>query len=121
MKFYWKILFLGVLLSLGGCEKDEVKKWSVQYKVLNRDGGNATYRVTYMLQNGSTKAVGPISTTIWESELLNDFESGQPVQIEMEIISGSGLYNVQILRDGAIHERETLSSGDTYLFLESVI
>jgi hypothetical protein len=121
MKNLWKLMFLAVIVLFMGCSRNETKKWSVQYKTINRGFPVATFRMTYMLRSGATKSVGPITTRHWESEVLDEFEGGRPVQLEIEILSGEGLYELQILRDGAIHERETLSLGDKHLFIESVI
>ncbi|MGB0806506.1 MAG: hypothetical protein ACPGRC_07430 [Salibacteraceae bacterium] len=121
MKILWNIVFAISLLTFFGCEKNEIKKWTVQYKVENRGIEVATYRMIYQLRGGATKSVGPLTDRIWESEILGDFESGTPVQIEMEILSGAGKYDVSILRDGAIHEKETLEKGEVYLLIESEI
>lgn len=118
----WSLYFLlGFVLVFGSCDRNEVRKWSVQYKAFNRGTEEPTFRMTYMLQSGATKSVGPITTRHWESEILDEFEGGKPVQLEMEIISGNGKFDVEILRDGAVHERGKLEPGDKYLILETNI
>lgn len=110
-----------MFLSLTGCKKTETRRWTVQYKAMNRDAETPTYRLTYFLQNGSTKVVGTFNTRHWESELLEGFEEGRPVQLEIEIVSGNGAYELQVHRNGALHEVATLSLGSKYSILESTI
>jgi hypothetical protein len=65
--------------------------------------------------------VGPISTWNWESESLPEFESGDEVQMEIEILSGSASFDLQILRDGAVHENEILPYGQKSLLVQAII
>ena len=115
-------IILGIaILLMCGCKKEPDPVWTVQYKVINQGYERPTYRLTYMLQSGGTKVVGPITTWHWESEILPDFEGERPVQLEMEITSGEGEYELQILRDGAVHHSEILPLGQKTLFIESIL
>lgn len=114
--------FLFILISLASCEKLEpAKTWTVKYQLLNLGNGIPTYRVNYVLQNGSTKQVGPINSYNWESEDLADFEDGTPVFLEIEIISGKGQYEMIILRDGAFHAKEIMPLNVPQYKIESEI
>ena len=105
-KFFASIF---ILISIASCKKLEpVKTWTVKYQLLNIGNDIPTYRVNYVLQNGSTKKVGPINSYNWESEGLTEFEDGTPVFLEIEIISGKGQYEFIILRDGAFHKKEMM-------------
>lgn len=95
--------------------------WTVQYKILNLGNDIPTYRVSYKLQSGSTKSVGPINTYNWESEMLTEFEGGSPVWLEIELISGKGELQLQILRDNAVHEKGDLPLGLAKYSIESTL
>lgn len=111
-----------ILISFVSCEKIEpAKKWEVQYKLLNIGNDIPTYRVNYTLKNGSTQKEGPFTSYNWESEKLTEFEEGIPVFLEIEIISGKGQYELIILRDGAIHEMETMPQNVLSYKIESEI
>ena len=103
-----------------GCKK-EVKVWDVQYKAVTLGPDIPEFRLTYKTSSGGTKLMGPFNTAYWESDTLFDMESGSPVELEMEIISGKGAYELQILRDGAMHESGRLKKGDTSLVIESYL
>lgn len=109
------------LLLFSSCTKETTKAWTVQYKLLNLTAEIPTYRVTYLLQNGSTKSVGPINSYNWESEELLEFGSGQPASLLIEIISGNGSYELLILRDGATHEKQIMPSNSKSFKIESEI
>ena len=118
-KFY---VFFFLLISVASCSKIEPKKtWTVKYQLLNVGNAIPTYRVTYILRNGSTKTEGPINSYNWESENLAEFEDGTPVFLEIEIISGKGQYELIILRNGAFHEKEIMPQNETHYKLESEI
>ena len=111
-----------ILVSFASCEKIEPsKKWEVHYQLLNIGNDIPTYRVNYTLKNGSTKKVGPFNTYNWESEALTEFEEGTSVFLEIEIISGKGQFEMIILRDGAIHEKETMPLNVSNYRIESEI
>jgi len=116
------LLFLFLIaFGLSSCKQDPNPIWEVQYKILNLGNGIPTYRVQYKLQNGGTKSVGPINTYNWSSEILKDFEGGAPVWMEIEIISGKGELQLQILRDNAIHEKSILPAGVAKYSIESTL
>lgn len=121
MRKFVILLFAGLLVLFGSCNKNGNKTWTVKYKLLNLGQGIPVYRVNYLLQNGGSKSVGPISTYNWESEKLLEFESGEQVSLEIEIISGKGQFEFQILRDNAIHEKETMPINAPSFILESRI
>ncbi len=95
--------------------------WTVKYQILNLDNETPVYRMSYLLQNGSTKTVGPINTYNWSSEDLPEFEGGRTVRLEIEIISGSGNYQFQILRNGGVYKEETMPKGAPSFYMEDVI
>lgn len=116
-----KILFaisFFLIFALSSCEKLADKTWTVKYQILNLDNEIPVYRMSYLLQNGSTKIVGPINTYNWNSEDLLEFKSGSIVRLEIEIISGNGNYQLQILRDEAIHIQEIMPANATIFFIE---
>jgi hypothetical protein len=121
MNKYLILLFSVGLLLFSSCNKETTKTWTVQYKLLNLAGEIPTYRVTYLLQNGGAKSVGPINTYNWESEELLEFGSGQPVSLQIEIISGNGSYELLILRNGATHEKQIMPSNSNSFKIESEI
>lgn len=110
------ILFF--LLFLVGCDRQEpTPLWVVEYRVIKATHDPISYRVTYRLQNGSTKLVGPISADTWESEELPEFKEGDLVSLEIEVISGSAELVVEILRGGAMRltDKKSLSAPDFYI------
>ena len=120
MKWIWFLFIGGFLITFSSCEK-EVKVWDVQYKAVNLGADIPVYRITYKTKSGGTKLVGPFNTWSWESDTLFDLESGSSVELEIEIISGKGAYELQILRDGAVHESGRLVKGETSLVIESYL
>ena len=104
------------IFSLHSCKKEVDVKWTVKYQILNLDNEIPVYRLTYLLPNGSTKTVGPINTYNWESEDLLEFESGSHVSLRVEIITGIGNYQVQILRNGAVFKEDEMLGGDFLLY-----
>ena len=89
--------------------------------MLNLGNEIPVYRLTYLLPNGSTKTVGPISTYNWESEDLPEFESGSHVSLRIDIITGKGNYQVQILRDGGVYVEEEMLQGAPYFYINDVL
>jgi hypothetical protein len=119
-KILFAISFL-FIFSLQSCTKNVDKKWTVHYQMLNLANEIPVYRLTYLLPNGSSKTVGPISTYNWKSEDLPEFKSGSHVSLQIEIISGTGHYQVEILRDGAVYKTENLLKGTPSFYIEDVI
>ena len=120
MKWIWWVVIIVSLTLFSGCKK-EVRLWDVQYKAVSLGPDIPEFRLTYKTASGGTKLVGILTTGYWESDTLFDVESGSPVELEMEIISGKGAYELQILRDGALHESGSLVKGETTLVNESYI
>jgi hypothetical protein len=116
-------LFSLFILTIGfsSCKKDPIAIWEVQYKVINLGNDIPTYRIKYKLQNESTKSVGPFNTYDWKSETLTKFEENAPVWMEIEIISGKGELQLQILRDNAIHEQGNMPLGISKYSIESTL
>lgn len=113
-----KILAFCILIVLGfsNCQTVEpIPTWKVNYQVYKQSNDPITYRATYKLQNGSTKQVGPITDFKWTSEDLLNFEGGLPVSLSIEVLSGSGELELQILREGSLHYSEMKPDG-TKLF-----
>ncbi len=121
MKIWWIVFGAIFTLLVSGCEKVNMKRWEVQYKAVNQGYQIPVYRITYMTKSGGTKVVGPINSWHWESEVFNGVEEGSPVQLEIEILSGEASFDMQILRDGALHEHLILREGDKYLIVNSQI
>ena len=69
------LLIALVLLALS-CKKEEPEKFEVIYRVFLKQGGPASYNMTYSLGNGVSKTGGAESSTLWESDpvLLEDNE-----------------------------------------------
>ena len=116
------LLFLFILaIGLSSCSKDPIAMWKVQYKIINLGNDIPTYRIKYKLQNQGTKSVGPFNTYDWKSEVLTEFEDGAPVWMEVEIISGKGQLQLQILRNNAIHEHGDMPLGIDNYSIESTL
>jgi len=113
-------LILIITLAFSGCEKvDSVKKWTVQYRIYKKTNEAISYRVTYRVQSGATKTVGPVSDFMWESEELVDFESGSYQYLGIETISGKGELQLQILVNGSIYEEGTKGEYESKFEIES--
>lgn len=121
MKNWYFIFLVWVPFLFLSCQKLPEKRWDVQYKAVNVGRHASLYRMTYMTRSGGTKVVGPISTRHWESEVLMDYDEGSPVQLEIEILSGEASFDLQILRDGGLHEHLVLAKGNKYLIVTSEI
>jgi len=102
---YWLVALLLVL----GCSKEE-KTWTVTYTVNKVGNGEAIYRATYLLPSGAEKEEGPLDGA-WLSSSLRQFEDGKRVMLRIERISGTAALELNILRDGAVHEQGNLPSG----------
>ena len=115
------LLFILVFtLVFSSCEKvDPVKKWTVQYRVYKRSNEAISYRVTYRVQSGATKTIGPVSDFMWESEELVDFEGGSYQYLGIETISGKGELQLQILVNGSIYEEGTKGEYESKFEIES--
>ena len=96
--FYW------------GCTPTFTRKWELQYEVIKQTQEPITYNVSFTNKNGATKSQGPISDAIWRSEIMEDAESSLNVALRVKILSGSGILELRILRDGAVHESKILES-----------
>ena len=112
MKWINLLLICGVVAGLYGCDKPEpAKEWSVNYRVLVFSQPIPSYRVTYQTQNQSSKTIGTLKEDLWTSETLSNFTSGSAVNMRIEILSGSGEMEIQILRNNAVHESSKLPIG----------
>ena len=116
---FFSVIFL--LLALSSCEKLEVKTWTIQYKLVNQGYVAPHYRVMFKTKSGATKVVGPLNERHWESAVLEGFEEGSSVQLEIEILSGKAAYELQILRDGAMHKQEVLQEGNKSLVISTEV
>jgi|SRR5690606_25340962 len=111
------ILLLFFLLLLG-CKPSFVRKWTLQYEVVNLLPEPVSYSVIYTDGNGKTKSFGPISEAIWQSEVYEDIPSGKLVSIEVLVKSGLNDLEVKILRDGGIHQNGYLKHPDSKIIVE---
>ncbi len=93
-----------------GCTPTFTRKWELQYEVVKQTPEPITYNVSFTNKNGATKSQGPISDAIWRSEIMEDAESSLNVALRVKILSGSGILELRILRDGAVHESKILES-----------
>ncbi len=100
---------VAVLFLILGCSKEE-RTWTVTYTVNKVGNGDATYRATYLLASGAEKEEGPIDGA-WTSSPLRQFEDGKRVMLRIERITGTASLELNILRDGAVHEQGDLPSG----------
>lgn len=122
MRWFGMIFSLCFLIFFSSCsEKEELKKWKVNYRVYTQTNDFVEYRVRYTIQSGGTKSVGPISGFSWISEDLEEFEDDSPVRFEVEMISGKGEFILQILRDGAVHEEGIKPESSNSFELESIL
>ena len=107
MRYVVGLLFLALVFS--GCEKAE-KVWTVNFETVQTDNSSVVYRVRYRTPDGVEKQEGPITDEDWKSSSLS-YEDGKSVFLEIEIIQGSGAFDLRILREGALHHSDRLTSG----------
>lgn len=95
---------------LWGCQPSFIRKWDLQYEVIKQSEGPISYNVSYVTENGATKSEGPFTDTNWKSEKFENVALDFEVSLKVKIISGSGLIELRVLRDGATHKSDILES-----------
>lgn len=99
-----------LLIFLAACQPNFTRKWDLQYEVVKQSLGPITYSVSYVDENGASKIEGPITDSAWKSEKMENVSVDFEVSLKVKIISGSGVLDLRVLRDGAIHKSSLLES-----------
>jgi len=113
-------LLIALLFTTLSCKKAEPETFEVIYRVFLKQGGPASYNMTYSTGNGVTKTDGPESGALWESPpvLLEDNEA---VDFTLNVISGGATFTMEIRKDWALIADSTFSSSIGKTTLQAVI
>ena len=105
-------------LLLAGCEP-EPRIFEVQYEVVRLSPANGVeYSLKFTTENGSLKSIGGVQEVIWRSDIY-ELEDGDPIELTIELTAGRGEFELNILRDGGLHETTKLLEPNLSVSIES--
>lgn len=114
-------LTLILLLFVFGCGPKFQKLYTLEYEIRRTSEFPITYSVSYFDQHNKVVSKGPISDGYWRSDKFEEVPAGQYAQIEVKIGEGQGSLEVNILRDGVVHEEGLLVSPEIDLTVSSAL
>lgn len=99
MTYTKNIILLLFVLSFFTCKKEK-KEYTVQYRIQRTNNSTSAYTVRYTTPEGSTKSIGPISGSQWNSGVLSNYKAKQYVTLSLEG-TGGGTYQMYIYTNTA--------------------
>jgi len=114
----FSVVLVWILSAGTSCERGE-RIWTLQYRVKVL-AGIGEFSVKYLNPNQSETQVGGL-TSDWESSVFTDVESGTLVSLEIRKTNGDQMLQLEILRDGAVHESAILSQGESTLTISDAL
>jgi len=115
----WLLLLVTcTTILLAGCEP-EPRTFEVQYEVVRLSPANGVeYSLKFTTENGSLKSIGSIQEVIWRSEVY-ELEEDDPIELTIQLTSGRGEFELNVLRDGGLHETINLQEPDQTISIKS--
>lgn len=102
-------LFFSIVFFGASCERGD-RLWTLQYRV-EVISGKGNFTAKFLSRSGGEVHEGNIDQS-WKSRIYNQVESGTRVRLLIEKKSGNQELQIEILRDGAVHEMGTISSSE---------
>lgn len=87
-------LLLCFIVFFFACKKEK-KDYTVRYRIQRTNSSTAPYTVRYTTADGTTKSIGSISGSQWNSGVLTDYKAKQYVTLTLEG-TGGGTYQMYI-------------------------
>lgn len=116
------VLLFGLSAIAGSCDGigSTQKTYSLQYKVFTTAVGvQPSFSVSIKNKQQAEQLIGPITTTFWLSELMEEVPDEFVANISVSRIQNDEIpLTLEILRDGAVHATIVLKSYEQEIELE---
>ena len=116
------VVAVSVILIANSCTSigSTQKTYTLQYKVFTTvTGVQPSFSVSYKNKEQAEELFGPITSTFWLSELVEEIPDGFVAQLKVSRNLNNEIpLTLEILRDGAVHASITLKSFEQEIELE---